>query len=137
MIDDAGLDRLAAALLEELRAARRIGVFGETTPDPDCFGSQLALSRLARALHPEAKVALYADGGCPVRLRFLNGWKAFRAPREGERPVDLAIFVDGGIERCGSASVGSGRADHLCHGESGVQQERPPQRAYIRVAAAP
>lgn len=115
------------ALRRSLLEARRVAIVGEPRPDPDCAGSQIALGRLCRALKPELDVVLLNDAGAPRSLRWVTDHKKLRPPRKREKPFDVAICVDGGIERCGpqtrDAIKGCARLVLIDHHAAGSQAD--------------
>ena len=92
--------REALRLKELLLEAKSVIIGGEASPDPDCAGSQWALRRLILKLNPALDITLLNDQGCPDKLRFFKDARLLQVPKD-HPPAEIAIVVDGGIERCG------------------------------------
>ncbi|MBA3850292.1 MAG: DHH family phosphoesterase [Opitutus sp.] len=80
-----------AAFIDRLRD-RRVAVIGHQRPDGDCIGSQIALTRVLRALGIDA-VAINPDP-VPRRIRFLLGDTPFFLRDEAAHDGRLAVFTD-------------------------------------------
>ncbi|MDF1667866.1 MAG: hypothetical protein P1V97_39380, partial [Planctomycetota bacterium] len=95
----------AMRLKELLLEAETLIIGGEASPDPDCAGSQWALRRLIQKLNPKLSITLLNDQGCPDNLRWYKDAKALKVPTDETPSADVAIVVDGGIERCGPKTM--------------------------------
>jgi bifunctional oligoribonuclease and PAP phosphatase NrnA len=96
----------APKLKQRILQVKTIIIGGEASPDPDCAGSQLALRRLLLKLNPALKITLLNDQGCPHNLRWFKEAKHLQIPHDHTDSAELAIVVDGGIERCGPKTMG-------------------------------
>jgi len=108
------MEEQGAALREAIERAATILVASEPSPDGDAFGSELALRLmiegrwgLARS-RAEARpgsgpklVQVLNEQGTPERYAFLERSESRAPAAEDEAGFDLAILVDGGVERCG------------------------------------
>lgn len=114
----ADLETAGRALHAAIERAATIVVASEPLPDGDAFGAELALRAMIEAafgLAPSREAAragagpklveLLNEHAAPARFAFLEGASVARAPTDDdrERGYDLAILVDGGLERCGPA----------------------------------
>ena len=84
------------AVLALMRRAASVAICGHTSPDGDALGSVCAVSRLVRALNPDAQVdcLLADDVEMPRQLRFLPGADAFVHASAFEGDPELFICVD-------------------------------------------
>lgn len=112
------LESAAQALHDAIERAATIVVASEPLPDGDAFGAELAVRAMiqadfglaasredARAGRGPKLVELLNEHAAPPRVAFLDGASVARAPTDEDRAkgFDLAILVDGGLERCGAA----------------------------------
>lgn len=121
----------ARALFRALRASPRVLITSEPSPDGDAIGAEIALYHVAWHAHaleaqgepvPAAKrsIVVANEHGCPDRYRFLLGAGHIRdeAQLVEEDRFDLAVVVDGGVERTGSMEErfrASGRTAYVDH----------------------
>ena len=104
------IDR-AREIFQALSRARRVLVTSEPYPDGDAVGAELALDTIARHAFARApggpadrRVYLVNEKGCPRKYRFLAGADKIRKLDSlVEHDFDVAIVVDGGVERTGAA----------------------------------
>lgn len=102
----------ARALYEALSHGGRILITSEPFPDGDAFGAEIALAEIAehafRSAGRTGTVTVWNDDGCPPDYAFLEGAGRIAipnpSPSEPFEPFDLAIVVDGGVERCGGTA---------------------------------
>lgn len=87
-----------------LTPARRVLITAPGAADGDSVGSQLALRRMIQHRYPKAQIFIVNDEALPPRYHFLPDSGAALVPETCatlSEPFDLAIIVDGGIDRAG------------------------------------
>jgi phosphoesterase RecJ-like protein len=104
----------ARAIFAALKQARCVLVTSEPYPDGDAVGAEIALWHIARHAFavgarergdeaPDARIHLVNEFGCPAVYRFIPGSERVRDLASlAERAFDLAVVVDGGVERTGA-----------------------------------
>jgi len=89
------------AVVERLRAARRVLAIGHENPDADALGAALAIGMLTEALGGRATVA--AADAVPDLYHFLDGSDAVRTDPEPDVVYDLVVLCDcGDLSRVGA-----------------------------------
>jgi nanoRNase/pAp phosphatase (c-di-AMP/oligoRNAs hydrolase) len=94
------LDRFARAL----SAAKHVLITAPAAADGDSVGSQLALRRMILHKFPKAQVAIVNDEPLPPRYLFIPEAEHALTPEtyaDLNREFDVAIVVDGGVDRGG------------------------------------
>ncbi len=87
-----------------LSSARRVLLTAPAAADGDSVGSQLALRRMILDRYPGVEVAIVNDEPLPPRYLFIPEAECAVTPDNFsglDRPFDVAIIVDGGIDRAG------------------------------------
>jgi len=89
-----------------MESASRVLVTSPGAADGDSIGAQLALRQMIFQRFPKASVWIVNDEALPVRYQFLPGAQFVHTPESflalNEKPdFDVAIIVDGGIDRAG------------------------------------
>ena len=79
------------AFRDMVENATTVALFSHGKPDGDTCGSALALAAVLRKMDKD--VDLYCPSEVGGKLTFLDGWKAYRAPKYHEY-YDLGIAVD-------------------------------------------
>lgn len=79
------------AFRDMVENATTVALFSHVNPDGDTCGSALALAAVLRKMDKD--VDLYCPSEVGGKLTFLDGWKAYRAPKYHEY-YDLGITVD-------------------------------------------
>lgn len=77
-------------IIEQIEKYDSIVIFGHVNPDGDCYGAQVGLREIIKALYPEKKVYL-AGTGCP---RFFKILPKTDLVRDDVIESSLAILVD-------------------------------------------
>jgi len=95
-----------AVLEEKLARAKRVLVTSPGAADGDSIGAQLALRRMLLHRYPQLEIHIVNDEPLPARYRFLPDVALVETPESfagaGKWPAfDVAIIVDGGIDRAG------------------------------------
>jgi len=94
------LDRFAKAL----SVAKRVLITAPAAADGDSVGSQLALRRMILHKFPKVEVAIVNDEPLPPRYLFIPEAAEAKTPetyRQLDKHFDVAIVVDGGVDRAG------------------------------------
>lgn len=106
MTDAKKFSRELEALESALKMAGRVLITAPSSADGDSVGSQLALRRMIHQRFPGTGVTVLNDEPLPERYRFMKDVVHVHTPEtwsEGEvvPNFDVAIIVDGGIDRAG------------------------------------
>jgi len=92
--------------ISSLEAASRVLITSPGAADGDSIGAQLALRQMVKQRFPKTEIVILNDEPLPVRYQFLSGAQyvhtpeSYAATRESTQ-FDVAIIVDGGIDRAG------------------------------------
>lgn len=89
-------------ILEECKAAKRIGISGHVRPDGDCVGAVLALQLYLRKCLPQATVKVFLEKP-PVIFREIKGFGEIETEFPEEDPFDVFFVMDTDAERLGGA----------------------------------
>jgi bifunctional oligoribonuclease and PAP phosphatase NrnA len=98
------LDAVPDAVVERLRASRRVLAVGHENPDADTLGATLGVVRIVESFGG------VADPVCtdpvPDLYDFIAGIERFRTDPEPDAPYDLVVISDcGSLERVGAVGV--------------------------------
>lgn len=91
---------------EKLKHAKRVLITAPGAADGDSIGAQLALRRMLLHRHPSLEVRIVNDEMLPNRYLFLPDCEYAETPEKywasgSSKQFDIAICVDGGIDRAG------------------------------------
>jgi phosphoesterase RecJ-like protein len=89
-----------------LESAKNILITSPGAADGDSIGSQLAIRRMILYKHPQVQVSIINDEALPPRYHFMPDTEYVYTPEtyaisKQSNQFDLAIIVDGGIDRAG------------------------------------
>ncbi|MSP18530.1 MAG: bifunctional oligoribonuclease/PAP phosphatase NrnA [Bdellovibrionales bacterium] len=92
--------------IEALQAATRVLLTSPGAADGDSIGAQLALRQMILQSFPKISVLIINDEPLPLRYQFLPGAQFVHTPEsflsaKESSVFDVAIIVDGGIDRAG------------------------------------
>lgn len=95
-----------SALDEALKASKRVLITAPGAADGDSIGAQLALRQMIGARHPQVEIHIINDEVLPPRYHFLPNSQYAETPEVfwasgASDAFDVAICVDGGIDRAG------------------------------------
>lgn len=89
-------------LLEECKAAKRIGISGHVRPDGDCVGAVLALQLYLKKCLPQAVVKVFLEKP-PVIFSEIKGFDEIETEFPEEETFDVFFVLDTDAERLGGA----------------------------------
>lgn len=89
-------------LLEECKAAERIGISGHVRPDGDCVGAVLALQLYLKKCLPQAVAKVFLEKP-PVIFHEIKGFDEIETEFPEEEPFDVFFALDTDAERLGGA----------------------------------
>ena len=89
-------------LLEECKAAKRIGISGHVRPDGDCVGAVLALQLYLKKCLPQAVVKVFLEKP-PVIFNEIKGFDEIETEFPEEETFDVFFVLDTDAERLGGA----------------------------------
>ena len=80
-------------IIEELGAAKVVGITGHIRPDGDCTGSVLGLYNYLKDNAPDIDVNVYLEQPSD-KLSYLNGFDAIKNVIEPDKKFDAFIVLD-------------------------------------------
>lgn len=89
-------------LLEECKAAKRIGISGHVRPDGDCVGAVLALQLYLKKRLPQAVIKVFLEKP-PVIFKEIKGFDGIETEFPEEETFDVFFALDTNAERLGDA----------------------------------
>ena len=89
-------------LLEECKAAKRIGISGHVRPDGDCVGAVLALQLYLKKCLPQAVIKVFLEKP-PVIFNEIKGFDEIETEFPEEENFDVFFVLDTDAERLGGA----------------------------------
>lgn len=89
-------------LLEECKAAKRIGISGHVRPDGDCVGAVLALQLYLKKCLPQAVIKVFLEKP-PVIFNEIKGFDEIETEFPEEEVFDVFFALDTDAERLGGA----------------------------------
>lgn len=89
-------------LLEECKAAGKIGISGHVRPDGDCVGACLGLWQYLKKCLPQADVQVYLEKPADI-FRGIKGFGEINSDFPEEAPFDVFFVLDCAADRLGGA----------------------------------